>query len=89
MSVMPIKSLHFTNGHPVHADLVQSVLDFAQSGPLNNGFDFLHVLPRVSLIHSAVPAPGGTTVVKQRRCQPGQRPGDSLQSAMDTGFLRC
>jgi len=52
MSVLPAKALHFTNGHPINADLPQGVLDFIQFGKFDNRFNFFHTFSTVSFNHS-------------------------------------
>jgi hypothetical protein len=57
MPVLPAKSLHFTSGHPINADLPQGVLDFIQFGKGDYGFNFFH-----NLIHWYVFSPAETSV---------------------------
>jgi hypothetical protein len=50
MSVLPAKSFHFTDGHPIDAHLIEGVLHFVQFGKLDRGFNLFHPYPSLAAI---------------------------------------
>jgi hypothetical protein len=54
MPVLPAKPLHFTNGHPFNAYLLQGTLDFIQSGKIDHSFDFFHTFFKMSFNYACL-----------------------------------